>query len=80
MTPLPANSPTLEEYAGTCPEFRRWCDGYGVFRHSRETRRQAMAMARDLVSRGASRTFRPCLPISQHWTGWPAPAYGLWFT
>lgn len=58
MTPLPANSPTLEEYAGTCPEFRRWCDGYGVFRHSRETRRQAMAMARDLVSRGC----QPDLP------------------
>lgn len=42
----------VEPLAPDCPDYRRWCEGYGVIEHTDTTRQQARLLAERLVAAG----------------------------
>ena len=50
--PLPIQTAAVNHAASDCPDFRRWCDGYGVIQHNEATQHQVSALAEHLVAAG----------------------------
>lgn len=50
--PSPIHSAPADHTATDCPDYRRWCDGYGVIEHNETTRHQVRLLAEHLVVAG----------------------------
>ncbi|KMQ76647.1 phosphoketolase family protein [Marinobacter subterrani] len=50
--PSPIPSVTADNTASDCPDYRRWCEGYGVVHHGEATRQRAQVLAEQLVACG----------------------------